>query len=112
MEITQGKAGRWFKQTYKVRFDNAEEAADLATYGTVLPFPSIATLRTMSLAVVANTNFPKTVTFSRDQLVDVALNLLSGEFGTSSDHPPDVANRLLIMSDKVLDAVGIIPPNK
>ena len=106
MEVKPNTKKRFSTQTFNVIYDNRQEVCDVGQHGTLLPFPTIAGLRTLWLATNDKAEYPTTVTYSQRQLSDIADSLKSYSTQPEVVEDPAQMGRLAIESAIMKFALG------
>ena len=97
MEIVPQPKKFWFRPSFNVLYDNSQELSDVVRFGSIMPNPTIAGLRT----VMANSNtreYPVIVSYSDEQLREIAANLQLAAFQPEMVPDNDQARRLATIS--------------
>ncbi len=105
MHIVPNPKKHWFKPGFDVRFDNPQELQDVATHGTLLPFPTIAGLRTLAVATSTDVEYPLVVKYSQNQLIGIVDGLSVAASQTEVVADAEAAQRLVVMSGIIRTAI-------
>ena len=98
---------RLFTKSWEIRFDDQQEARDVAGYGTLLPFPTVTALRMAALATSPRVEYPVVRSFSNRQVQAMAEELKASSFSPEVVEQPELAARLMQISGKMLEHVAV-----
>ncbi len=96
MDISPAPKKRWFNPSFNVRFDSPQEVKDFATHGELLPFPTIAGLRTLAVSTSTKVAYPTVVEYGPEQLREIAENLSVAAIQPEVVGDPEQVARLMV----------------